>query len=481
LIVVKSKDGGELRVDGYRVRVVERLRLQPVWRRLQAIREAGWNTFLLKNEDVFLDMLTDSGVNAMTLEQLGAMVSAQDSYAGSSSYYEFAKAVKEVLGYEYALPVHQGRGAEHLIAKAFIKPGSAVLTNYHFTTTKTLFEREGARILELYVDEALDTSSEHPFKGNMDLEKLERAVRELGRDRIAFVRMEATANLLGGQPFSLENLRAVREVCDRYGLMLVVDGSMVDWNAYLIKQRERGYANKSVAEIVREIAELADLYYASARKAGCVRGGFVATNRRDLYDALRVLLPVYEGFFTYGGMSTRELAALAVGLRDMVDEALVGSEVELIRYFAEELEKRGVPVVKPPGGLGCHIDAKKFLPHVPQTQYPAAALSAAIYIASGVRSMERGTVSMDRDPSGREVLADLELVRLALPRRTYLRSHVDYAVDRIAWLYEHGELVAGLEWVREPPVLRFFMGELRDVGGWGERLAAAYAEELGEL
>ena len=293
--------------------------------------------------------------------------------------------------------------------------------------------------------------------------------------------MEATANLLGGQPFSLENLRAVREVCDEHGLLLVIDGSMIDWNAYLIKEREPGYRNRSIAEIVREIASMADIYYASARKAGCVRGGFIATNNRELYEKMKVLLPVYEGFFTYGGMSIRELAALAIGIRDIVDEALVGSEVELIKYFVNELDKRGVPVVKPPGGLGCHLDAMRFLPHVPQNQYPAAALSAAIYVVSGIRSMERGTVSMDRDESGREILSDLELVRLALPRRTYLKSHIDYAIDRITWLYEHRELIKGLEWIHEPPVLRFFLGKLRDIDSWGEKLAKAYVSELGEF
>jgi len=480
VIVVKSRDGGQLLVDGYRVRVIEKLRLPPLWTRLEAIREAGWNTFLLKNEHVFLDMLTDSGVNAMTDEQLAAMISAQDSYAGSRTFYEFEKAVREVLGLEYVLPTHQGRGAEHVIAKVFIKPGSIVAANYHFTTTKAHFELQGAKLYELYISEAMDTTSSHPFKGNMDVEKLRDLVRRHGADKIAFVRMEATANLLGGQPFSLENLRAVREVCDEHGLLLVIDGSMIDWNAYLIKQREPGYRNKSIAEIVKEIASMADVYYASGRKAGCARGGFIATNNRELYEKMKVLLPVYEGFFTYGGMSIRELAALAVGIRDIVDEALIGSEVELIRCFVDELDRRGVPVVRPPGGLGCHLDAMRFLPHVPQSQYPAAALSSAIYIVSGIRSMERGTVSIDRDESGREVLSDLELVRLALPRRTYLKSHIDYAIDRITWLYEHRELIGGLEWVYEPPVLRFFMGRLRDTGNWGEELAKAYASELGE-
>jgi len=272
MIVVKSSSGGRLYVDGYRVRIVEKLNLPPVEERLRAIREAGWNTFLLKNEDVFLDMLTDSGVNAMSDKQLAAMISAQDSYAGSTTFYEFASAVKEVLGYEYVMPTHQGRGAEHIIAKTFIEEGSAIPMNYCFTTTKVHFELAGGKILELYIDEALNARSKHPFKGNTDVEKLRRAIKEYGRERIPLVRMEATTNLLGGQPFSMENLRAVKEVCEEHGIPLVLDGRMLDWNAYLIKRRESGYSTKSLAGIVREMCSLADIFYASTRKIACVRG-----------------------------------------------------------------------------------------------------------------------------------------------------------------------------------------------------------------
>lgn len=480
MIVVKSRGGGTLYVDGYRVRVVEALRLPGVGRRLKAIREAGWNTFLLRNDDVFLDMLTDSGVNAMTDRQLAAMISAQDSYAGSRTFYEFQEAVREVFGYNYVLPTHQGRGAENIIAKSFIKPGQLVPMNYHFTTTKAHFELEGGIIVELHVEQALDTSSEYPFKGNMDVARLEDLVRGKGRDKIAFIRMEATANLLGGQPFSARNLREVRDICDKHGIMLVLDGSMIDWNAYLVKEREPGYSGKSVGEIVREMAEMADVFYASARKMGSVRGGFIATNRQDLFNRMRILLPLYEGFFTYGGMSMRELGALAVGVKELLDEALIGSELELIKYCVKELDRRGVPVVKPPGGLGCHLDAMKFLDHVPQTRYPAGALAAALYLASGIRAMERGTLSMDRDKEGKELLSDLELVRLAMPRRTYLKSHIDYLVDRVLWLKDHSYIVRGLEWVYEPPILRFFLGKLRDVEEWGQKLYLEYVRELGE-
>jgi tyrosine phenol-lyase len=479
VIVVRSSRGGVLRVDGFRIRVVERLALPSIWARLKAIRGAGWNTFLLRADDVFLDMLTDSGVNAMSDRQLAAMITAQDAYAGGRSYYELVDAVREVFGMDYVLPVHQGRAAEHLLAKVFVRPGMVVITNYHFTTSKAHVELAGGEMIEIPVPQALDTTSDYPFKGDMDVGRLEELLSSM-RGRVAYVRLEAVANLLGGQPVSMRNVRLVRELCDKFNVPLVLDASMIDWNAYFIKEREPGYASKSLAEIVREMAGYADIIYMSARKAPAVRGGLIATNKREYYDKLVVLLPVYEGFPSYGGMSVKELAAMAVGLKEMVDESLVGSELELIRYVVEELDKRRVPVVRPPGGLGVHLDAARFLEHLPRNLYPAASLTGALYLASGVRAMERGTMSMDRARDGREVYADLELVRIAFPRRTYTRSHAEYLVDRILWLYENRDAVKGLRWVYEPPVLRFFLGRLEDIGGWGEELARRYERDLGE-
>lgn len=479
LIVVRSSRGGTLRVEGFRVRVVEKISLPSVWARLKAIRDSGWNTFLLKADDVFLDMLTDSGVNAMSDRQLASMITAQDAYAGSRSYYELVEAVRDVFGMEYVLPVHQGRAAEHLLAKVFIKPGMVVVTNYHFTTSKAHVELAGGEMVEIPVPEALDTSSDYPFKGNMDIGKLEELLPRM-RGRVAYVRVEAVANLLGGQPVSMRNIRMVRELCDKYGIPLVLDASMIDWNAYFVKEREPGYASRSLAEIVRETAGYADIVYMSARKAPAVRGGLIATNNREYYEKLVVLLPVYEGFPSYGGMSVKELAAMAVGLREMVDDSLVGSELELIKYVVEELDKSKVPVVKPAGGLGVHLDALRFLEHLPRNLYPAASLAGALYLVSGVRAMERGTMSMDRAKDGREVYADLELVRIAFPRRTYTRSHAEYLVDRILWLYENRDAVKGLKWVYEPPVLRFFLGRLEDINRWGDEIARRYAEQLGE-
>jgi len=460
--------------------MVQRISLVPVEERLRAIGEAGYNTFLLKTKDIFLDMLTDSGVNAMSDNQFAAFMNADDAYAGSMTFYDFAKAVEDVLGYKHVMNVHQGRAAEHLLAKVFAKPGDAIPTNYHFTTTKAHIELIGASCLEIYYDEALKTESSNPFKGNMDPEKLRKVIEKYGKEKVPFVRMEATTNLIGGQPFSMANLKEIRKICDKHGLILVLDGSLISENAYLIKQREKGYENKSVAEIVREICGLVDLYYMSGRKNTSVRGGLIATNNKELFDKIRPWLPVYEGFYTYGGMSMREVGAMAVGMREMVDPAVAGSSVEQIKYFVGKLVETGIPVVTPPGGLACHLDAMRFLPNVPQSQYPAGSLAAALYISSGIRSMERGTVSMDRDKEGKEALADIELTRIALPRRVYTVSHIEYAVDRINWLYKHRELVKGLKFVFEPPVLRFFDGRLEPIGNWGRELADAFKREIGD-
>ncbi len=477
---IKLSSGREIPVEMHKARMVQRISLIPVEERLRAITQAGYNTFLLKTEDIFLDMLTDSGVNAMSDNQFAGMMRTDDAYAGSMTFYEFAKAVEDVLGYKYVMNVHQGRAAEHLLTKVFAKSGDVIPTNYHFTTTKAHIELIGATCLEIYYDDALQTTSTNPFKGNMDPEKLRSTIKKYGREKVAFVRMEATTNLIGGQPFSMQNLRQIREICNQHDILLVLDGSLVCENAYLIRQREREYENKTVAEIAREICAIPDIYYMSGRKNTSVRGGMIATNNKALFDKVRPWLPVYEGFYTYGGMSMREIGAMAVGVREMVDPAVAGSSVEQIKYFVGRLVETGIPVVTPPGGLACHLDAMKFLPHVPQSQYPAGALSAALYLASGTRSMERGTVSMDRDREGKELIADVELTRIALPRRVYTVSHIEYAVDRINWLYKHRNTVKGLRFVYEPPVLRFFDGRLEPIGDWGRELCEAFKREIGD-
>ena len=477
---VRLSNGKEIPMEMHKIRIVQKTSLAPAARRLAAMEEAGYNTFLLRTRDVFLDMLTDSGTNAMSDNQLAAMMVSDDAYAGSESFYKLEAAVKDVFGYDYVLPVHQGRAAEHLLAKVFIKPGDVIPMNYHFTTTRAHFEILGGKVLEIYGSEALQTESTCPFKGNIDIDKLHDVIHDYGAEKVSFVRMEATTNLIGGQPFSLANLREVKEVAADHGIFLLVDASLISENAFFIKQREAGYAGQSIAEIVREIMSLADICYLSGRKSCSARGGFIATNDKALFDRLRPWLPVYEGFFTYGGMSTKEVEAMAVGMREMVDPDVAGASAQFVRYFVERLVESGIPAVTPPGGLACHVDAHKFLPELTSFEYPAGALAAAVFLTSGIRTMERGTVSMDRDPvDGKELASDLELVRFAVPRRLYTMSHVEYSVDRIKWLYEHRHLVKGLKFVEEPPVLRFFLGRMAPLDNWGAKLVEAFQADFG--
>lgn len=472
-------NGKEIPIEMHKIRIVQKVRLAPAHERLQAMEAAGYNTFMLRSRDIFLDMLTDSGTNAMTDNQQAAMMQADDAYAGSESFYRLKDAVKEVFGYEYLLPVHQGRAAEHLLAKAFVKPGQVVPMNYHFTTTRAHFELAGGTVLELFGPEALNTQSTCQFKGNIDLGRLKQAIDQHGAQNVSFVRMEATTNLLGGQPFSMQNLRDIKALIEPLGIFLLIDASLVSENAYFIRQREPGYENTSIGDILREMMSIADIVYLSARKSCSVRGGMIATNRKDLYEAIRPWLPVYEGFFTYGGMSSREIEAMAVGMREMTELEVAGAAADAIKYFVNRCVEEDIPVVTPPGGLACHIDASRLIPHVPQSQYPAGALCAAVYIASGIRGMERGSVSMDRDRDGNDVPSDLELVRLAVPRRIFTMSHYEYCVDRLKWIKAHADLVGGLEFYEEPPVLRFFAGLMRPIGNWGPRLAEAFAKDFG--
>lgn len=478
---VRLSNGKQIPVEAHKVKIVQRTDLPPIDRRLAAMEGAGYNTFLLRTRDVFLDMLTDSGTNAMSDNQLAAMMVADDAYAGSESFYKLADAVSDVFGFKYTLPVHQGRAAEHLLAKVFIKPGGYAIMNYHFTTTRAHVELAGGTVLELYGDEALHTDSTEQFKGNMDLGRLQAAIDKHGAENIGFIRMEATTNLIGGQPFSMDNLRSVKDIAGRHGIPLVFDGSLISENAFLVHEREAECQDCSIADVIHQMMQYVDILYLSGRKSAGVRGGLIATNDDKHYTNILNWLPVYEGFATYGGMSTKEVEAMAVGLREMTDPMVAGSGAEFVRYFVERLVEEGVPVVTPAGGLACHVDAMRFAPHIPQNQYIAGSVAAAIYLASGVRSMERGTISTDRDPNtGAEIMADLELARLAVPRRTYTMSHIEYTVDRLSWLYKHRALIHGLKFVQEPPVLRFFFGRLAPVDDWAQTLAAAFKAEFGE-
>ena len=444
---VKFYRGGDLPLELHKVRVVQKLHLVPIERRLDAMKEAGFNTFRLSTRDVYLDMLTDSGTNAMSDNQLAAMMRADDAYAGSQSFERLQKAVEDVLGKKYLLPVHQGRAAENIICRTFIKPGNIIPMNYHFTTALAHILENGGKIAELLCDHAFELKSDHPFKGNIDIDKLERCIQENGVDNIPFIRMEASTNLIGGQPFSLANMMDVRRVADKYNIMLVLDASLLGENAYLIKQREDKWKENSMGEIIRMMTGLADLVYFSARKLSSSRGGGICTNQKALYSKM---------------------------------EAMISQSPSFIKYLVESLDSKGIPAVTPPGVLGAHVDAMKFCDHIPQEEYPAGALAAALYICSGIRGMERGTISSVRDENGKEILADVELLRLAVPRRVFTLSQINYVIDRLEWLYDNRRLIGGLKFVYEPPVLRFFMGGLEPTSDWPAKLMDKFRKDFGD-
>jgi tryptophanase len=389
-------------------------------------------------------------------------------------------AVREVFGKHYVLPVHQGRAAENILSQVFIKKGDVIPMNYHFTTTKEHMMINGGTVLEIYTDKALQIKSKELFKGNIDIDKLKAVFKEYGKERVAFVRMEASTNLIGGQPFSMQNMRDVRKVCDENGTMMVLDASLIGENAYMIKQREPEFANAEIKDILNEMCSYADIVYFSSRKVSSTRGGGIVTNSEELYLKMRDLLVLFEGFITYGGMSTREIEAMAVGMRETCDDTMISQSPSFIEYAVNSLDAAGIPVITPAGALGCHIDAMGFLPHVPQQQYPAGALAAALYIISGARGMERGTISSIRDEKGNDILADVELLRLAFPRRVFTLSQTKFIIDRVKWLYANRDLVGGLEWINEPPLLRFFMGTLKPVGNWPEKLIAKFKADFGD-
>ncbi len=471
--------GESFPLEMHKVRIIQKLTLLPIEERLRAVEEAGYNTFLLQNKDVFLDMLTDSGVNAMSDRQQAAMLTADDAYAGSATFARLHAKLTEVFGKKYFLPTHQGRAAEHILSLGFVKPGMIVPTNYHFTTTKAHITAQGGEVVELIEPSGLVVTSDDLFKGNVDVAAFEKLVAERGAENIAFFRVEAGTNLVGGQPFSLANLRAVSHACRRHGVPLIMDASLLADNLYFIKTREPECADWSVADIWLAMSELCDVIYFSARKLGFGRGGGIITDDQKVYESLRAWVPMYEGFLTYGGMSVREMEAITIGLDETLDEDMINQGPLFIAHFVEEMDRRGIPVVTPPGGLGAHVDAMRFLDHVDQRQYPSGALAAAVYLASGVRGMERGTLSEQREPDGSEPLAHMELLRLALPRRVFTLSQVQYAVDRIHWLYANRTIVGGLEWTEEPEILRFFYGRLKPVGDWQHALVAKFREDFG--
>ena len=472
------KPENQVPLEMHKVRVIQKLNLLPVEERLRAIQQAGNNTFLLQNKDIYLDMLTDSGVNAMSDRQTAAMHTADDSYAGSETFNRLKAAMKEVFGVDNVLPAHQGRACENILAERFVKPGMVAIMNFHFTTTKAHITRKGGRVEELITAEGLDPNLDLPFKGNFDIPRLRALIEEVGPEHVPFVRIEAGTNLIGGQPLSMENMLEVAAVCKEYGVMAVLDASLLQDNLYFIKTREEAAKNMTIAEIIRKIADEMDLIYFSSRKLGFARGGAIISNNEKLILKMKAFIPLYEGFLTYGGMEVRAMEAMAVGLLETLDEEIINQGPIFIEYLVKELSEYGVPMVKPAGGLGAHINASEFLPNIPHEQYPAGALATALYIAGGIRGMERGSLSEQRNPDGSERIASVEMVRLAFPRRVFTLSQTEYVIDRVKWLYDHRHLIGGLRFVHEPKSLRFFTGRLEPVSDWPERLIEAYKADF---
>lgn len=469
-----------LPLEMHKVRIIQKLNLLTIDERLKAIQEAGNNTFLLKNRDVYLDMLTDSGTNAMSDRQLAAMMIADDSYAGSETFYRLEKACQKFFGKQYFLPAHQGRACENILAKSLVKDGDVIPMNYHFTTTKTHIQLCGGSVVEVFKDEAIKITSNEPFKGDIDLNKLNQIIREVGVEHIPFVRIEMGTNLIGGQPVSLQNVLEVSKICKENNILLMIDVSLMTDNLYFNKVREEMCENMSVAEIARAISNAADIIYFSARKLGSAKGGGIIVDDKALFDKMKVLIPIYEGFLTYGGMSTREMEAVAVGLEEATDIDMISHGPEFIEEFARILSSYNIPIVTPPGGLGLHLNARDFVGHVKEEEYQSASLVAAIYLVSGARGMERGTLSEERNPDGSEHIASCELVRLALPRRVFTLSQIRYIADRLAWLYDNRHLIGGLRFTEEPSVMRFFIGRLEPTSDWQEKLVAKFKEDFGE-
>ncbi len=479
-VVKFYKEDQQVPLEMHKVRVVQKLFLPTVEERVKCLKEAGNNTFLLQNKDVFMDMLTDSGVNAMSDNQVAASMQADDSYAGSETCNRLMKALETVFGTKYFLPAHQGRACENILAETFVKQGDVIPMNFHFTTTKAHITRMGGRVEELVTKEGLDPHYIHPFKGNFDIPRLKKLIEEVGADHIPFVRIEAGTNLIGGQPLSMENMLEVAQICRENGILSVLDASLMQDNLYFIKTREEAAKDMTIAEIMRKIADAMDLIYFSSRKLGFSRGGAIVSNNNDLIMRMKEYIPLYEGFLTYGGMEVRSMEAMAVGLLETLDEEIINQGPLFIEYLVKELDEYGVPMVKPAGGLGAHINASEFLPHIPHEQYPAGALATALYIAGGIRGMERGSISEQRNPDGSEHYAELELLRLACPRRVFTLSQIKYCADRVKWLYDNRELIGGLKWEEEPKVLRFFFGRLQPLSDWQDRLAAKFREDFGD-
>ena len=451
--------------EPWKIKMVEPIKMISRAEREAALQEAGYNTFLLRSADVYIDLLTDSGTSAMSDRQWAGMMLGDEAYAGSRNFYHLEVAIQSYYGYRYVVPTHQGRGAEHLISQAVIKPGQYIPGNMYFTTTRLHQELAGGIFVDVIIDEAHDPTSEHPFKGDVDLDKLQALIDKVGAAQIAYVSLAGTVNMAGGQPVSLANVKALRELCDQYGIRIYLDATRMMENCFFIQEREEGYADKPIAAILKECCSYTDGAWMSAKKDNLVNiGGWLAVNQEDVFDLARNMVVIYEGLHTYGGMSGRDMEALAIGIEEAVQDDYVKARVNQVRYLGELLTDWGIPLVQPVGGHAIFLDAKRFYPHIPQNEFPSQTLAAELYLDSGVRSMERGIVSAGRDPeTGDHRYPRLELTRLTIPRRVYTQAHMDVVAESVKAIYDNREQTRGLKMVYEPKYLRFFQARFERI------------------
>ncbi len=451
--------------EPFKIKMVEPVATLSKEERQKAIKEAGYNTFLIKSKDVYIDILTDSGTNAMSDRQWAGLMLGDEAYAGSRNFYHLEEVVREYFGFKYIVPTHQGRGAENILSTLTIKPGDYVPGNMYFTTTRFHQERNGATFRDVIIDEAHNPNIDLPFKGNVDLKKFQSLIDEVGGEKIPYICLAVTVNLAGGQPVSMQNIREVSELAHKHGIKVMFDATRCVENAYFIKEREEGYQDKTIKEIVHEMFSYGDGCTMSGKK-DCLTniGGFLCMNDEDLYVKATGMVVQFEGMPSYGGLAGRDMEAMAIGITESCEYPYISHRVNQIRYLGEKLEAAGIPMVKPFGGHAIFLDARAFLDHLDQEEFPAQALAAAIYEFGGVRTMERGIISAGRDViTGENHKPKLETVRLTIPRRVYTYAHLDYVADTIIELYNRRKDISGLKWVYEPKVLRFFTGRFETI------------------
>jgi len=451
--------------EPFRIKAVETVKMLDRAAREKVAKEAGYNTFLINSEDVYIDLLTDSGTNAMSDRQWAGIMVGDEAYAGSRNFHHLEQTVQEIFGFKHIVPTHQGRGAENLLSRIAIKSGQYVPGNMYFTTTRYHQEANGGIFVDIIKDDAHDAGKRVPFKGDIDLNKLEKLINEKGAENIAYVCLAVTVNLAGGQPVSMKNMKEVRALTKKHGIKVFYDATRCVENAYFIKEQEEGYKDKTIKEIVHEMFSYADGCTMSGKKDCIVNiGGFLCMNDDDLFQAAKELVVVFEGMPSYGGLAGRDMEAMAIGLRESLQFEYIEHRVKQVRYLGEKLLEAGVPIIEPVGGHAVFLDARRFCPHIEQINFPAQALAAELYIESGVRSMERGIVSAGRDPKTRENhVPKLETVRLTVPRRVYTYKHMDLVADAVIKLYKHKEVIKGLKFTYEPKQLRFFTARFEHI------------------